>query len=137
MTGLVILYGARWLLKHAVFPFDAYTVEHGNDDRKGFDIRDTSDRCTLVGEAFNVAPSFFQGKKSSMLKKLRAPTAIADFKVIMFNQDAVPPQYVPKLEDKEFFVVVRVGTDEARVVPNRALNMAARQMGSARAPSVG
>jgi|SRR6516225_4873371 hypothetical protein len=44
MTDLVILYGVRWLLKHEVFPFDAYDVEYGNDDEQGFDIRASSGR---------------------------------------------------------------------------------------------
>jgi hypothetical protein len=120
MTDLVILYGIRWLLRHAVFPFETYLVEYGNDDKKGFDIQATSDASKLIGEAFNVARSFFQGKKGSMLKKLRRLPDDANFKLIMFNHDAVPPEYVPKTREREFFVVVRVGTDEARVVPSRA-----------------
>lgn len=116
MTDLVILYGVRWLLKHALFPFDTYVVEYGNDDTQGFDIRASSGGSALIGEAFNVAPSFFQGKKRSMLKKLRQPTALADFKLIMFNHDAVTPEYVPETGEREFYVVVRVGTEEARAV---------------------
>jgi hypothetical protein len=137
MTDLVILYGVRWLLKHAVFPFDTYTVEYGNDDKKGFDMRASANGATLIGEIFNVAPSFFQGKKSAMLKKLRDPAAKADFKIVMFNSDAVLPQYDPAPQSNEFFVIVKVGTEEARVVPNRALNTEARQAGSAASPSAG
>jgi hypothetical protein len=122
MTDLVILCGVRWLLRHTVFPFDIYTVEYGNEDKQGFDIRASVNGTTLIGEAFNVAPSFFQGKKSAMLKKLRDPAAKADFKIIMFNSDAVSPKYDPDPLENEFFVIVRVGTDEARVVPNNALN---------------
>jgi hypothetical protein len=123
MTDLVILYGVRWLLKRAVFPFDTYLVEYGNDDKQGFDIRASSGGSTLIGEAFNVAPSFFQGKKSSMLKKLRHPTAEANFKLIMFNHDAVTAQYVPETGEREFFVVVKVGTEEARAVPQPPLQL--------------
>jgi hypothetical protein len=118
MTDLVILYGVRWLLKHNVFPFDTYVVEYGNDDEQGFDIRASSDTSTLIGEAFNVAPSFFQKKKGSMLKKLRQSTARADFKLIMFNHDAVRMQYVPETREREVFVVVKVRTDEVRMLPN-------------------
>ncbi len=118
MTDLVILYGVKWLLTHDVFPFDTYSVEYGNEDKKGFDIRATSNGKGLIGEAFNVAPSFFQNKKNSMLMKLREPTARADFKIIIFNHDAVKSNYTPKPRDKEFFVIVKVGADEARVVPN-------------------
>jgi hypothetical protein len=117
MTDLVILYGVRWLLRQTVFPFDTYTVEYGNDDKKGFDIQAASKGLTLIGEAFNVAPSFFQVKKGAMLRKLREPTAKADFKIIMFNHDAVTTRYTPEPADKEFFVIVRIGTDDAKVVP--------------------
>lgn len=119
MTDLVILYGVRWILRHSVFPFDTYIVEYGNDAQKGFDIRATSDSMTLIGEAFNVAPSYFQGKKSAMLRKLREPAAIADFKLVMFNHDALTSNYSPVFRDTEFFVIVRIGTDEARIVPDR------------------
>lgn len=119
MTDLVILYGVRWLLKHGVFPFDAYTVEYGNDDEQGFDIRASSGNSTLLGEAFNVAPSFFQGKKSAMLKKLRQQTAQADFKLVLFNHDAVQMRYAPDIGEREYFVVVKVGTDEARMLTNQ------------------
>jgi hypothetical protein len=122
MTDLVILYGVKWLLKNSVFPFDAYDVEYGNEDKKGFDIRAEAHGTSLIGEAFNVAPSFFQGKKCSMLKKLRKPTAEADFKIIMFNHEAVRSQYVPQTKEREFFVGVNVGTDEAWMVPKSAGN---------------
>jgi hypothetical protein len=122
MTDLVILYGVKWLLNHKAFPFDTYTVEYGNENKKGFDIQATSNRNTLIGEAFNVAPSFFQIKKNSVLKKLRKPTLTADFKIIMFNHDAVQPNYTPQPQDNEFFVFVTIGTGEARVVPSPALN---------------
>lgn len=38
------------------------------------------ERKTFVGEAFNIAPSFFNTKKTSMLKKLR--DASASYKII-------------------------------------------------------
>lgn len=137
MTDLVILYGVRWLLKHEVFPFDTYSVEYGNDDTQGFDIRASSNRSTLIGEAFNVAPSFFQSKKSSMLKKLRQSTARADFKIVMFNHDAVRTQYLPATAEGEFFVMVRVGTDEARVEPTPALQPTAASTVASRGSTSG
>ena len=63
MSDLVILKGIRWLLDEKVFPFDAYTVEFGNENRNGFDIRAEQGGKTLVGEAFNVAPSFYPVKR--------------------------------------------------------------------------
>ena len=39
MSDLVIFHGVKWLLNHDVFPFNSYTVEYGNDDKNGFDIR--------------------------------------------------------------------------------------------------
>jgi hypothetical protein len=112
---LVILYGAKWLLDKNVFPFENYTVEYGNENKNGFDIRATGDGETLVGEAFNVAPSFFQTKKTSMLKKLKE--ASANYKIIMFNDDAAGPSYEPKPSNNEFFVFVRVGPGDSCMVP--------------------
>ncbi len=63
MTDLVILHGVKWLLENEVFPFDAYTVEFGNENRNEFDLSaHNGTGGKLVGEAFNVAPSFFHGK---------------------------------------------------------------------------
>jgi hypothetical protein len=120
MSDLVILHGVRWLLHHDVFPFDSSIVEYGNEDKKGFDIRASANGKTLIGEAFNVAPSFFQIKKGAMLRKLRNPAAIADFKVILINHDAVPTSYVPRLQDKEFIVVVDIRAGVARVITSRS-----------------
>lgn len=120
MTDLVILYGVKWLLLNDVFPFDRYSVEFGNEDKQGFDLRAARDDKALVGEAFNVAPSFFQGKKTSMLKKLRDPSVKACYKVIMCNHDAVTKSYIPEPQRDEFFVFVHVGTGDSYMVPNRA-----------------
>ena len=115
MSDLVILYGVQWLLNTAAFPFDSYTVEYGNENNNGFDVCATDLDKILIGEAFNVAPSFFQTKKASMLKKLAASTA--DYKIIMFNHDAVAPNYTPKPNNGEYFLFVRVGTDHSYMVP--------------------
>ena len=119
MSDLVILYGVKWLLDNNVFPFSKYTVEYGNEDANGFDIRANGNGKRLIGEAFNVAPSFFQSKKAKVLKKLRKPGLSADYKIVMFNHDAVEGSYKPKPRDGEFFVIVRIGTDNSFMVPNR------------------
>ncbi len=116
MTDLVIFYGVKWLLNHSAFPFESYTVDYGHGNKQGFDISARGNGRTLIGEAFNVAPAFFQIKKSSMLKKLRRPSSSEDFKIVMFNQDAVGAAYVPKPLNNESFVVVEVGTGETRVI---------------------
>ena len=113
MSDLVILYGVKWLLDNNVFPFETYTVEYGNEDKLGFDIQATGDGKKLIGEAFNVAPSFFQIKKTSMLKKLRQTNVRADYKIIMFNHDAVERSYKPQPKNNECFVLVQVGTDDS------------------------
>jgi hypothetical protein len=119
MSDLVILYGVKWLLDHNVFPFGTYTVEYGNEDKSGFDIRANADGRTLIGEAFNVARSFFQGKKTAMLKKLRQSGDSADYKIIMFNHDAVEGSYEPEPKTSEFFVFVQVGTEDSYMMPKR------------------
>ena len=116
MTDLVILYGVKWILSTDVFPFETYNVEYGNEDSHGFDLRASSDGRQLVGEAYNVAPSFFQLKKTSMLKKLRAPDVAADFKLLMFNEDAVPEGYKPAPKKAKYFVFVKVGDEGSYMV---------------------
>jgi len=98
MSDLVILHGVAVLLEKRTFPFTEYKVEFGNEDRNGFDIRANSDAGTLVGEAFNVAPSFFQGKKRTALKKLRVNAACETYRLIMFNEDAPPKNYLCRAE---------------------------------------
>jgi hypothetical protein len=118
MSDLVILHGVKWLLNHDVFPFDSYTVEYGNEDKNGFDIRaSNASGQRLIGEAFNVAESFFHGKKSAMLKKLRHPAETAEFKIILVNHDAINATYGPKLQPREFLIVVDIGLGVARMVP--------------------
>jgi len=129
MSDLVILCGVKWLLDNNVFPFGTYTVEYGNEHRNPFDIEATGDGKKLIGEAFNVAPSFFQTKKTSMLKKLRQPEVSADYKIIMFNHDAVERSYEPEPRDNEFFVFVQVGGGDSYIVPNERLHPAAQKRG--------
>jgi hypothetical protein len=122
MTDLVILYGVRWLLKNNEFPFSCYEVEFGNENKNGFDIQAKENGRSLVGEVFNVAPSFFQGKKSSMLKKLRGKRNEADFTILMFNQDAIGKNYKPKQVEGEYFLFVDVGKGTAEIIPKRSVS---------------
>jgi hypothetical protein len=121
MTDLVILCGIKWLLSNDVFPFACYSVEFGTEDEEGFDIRASRGDKTLVGEAFNVAPSFFQTKKTKMLKKLREPSVQADYKIIVCNHDAVTTHYIPKPRPEEFFVFVNIGTGDSYMVPDKKI----------------
>ena len=117
MTDMVILYGVKWIVSTNAFPFETYNVDYGNEDSHGFDLRASENGRQLVGEAFNVAPSFFQLKKTAMLKKLRAPEVAAEFRVLMFNEDAVPAGYRPSPLHNEFFVFVKVGDEGSYMVP--------------------
>ena len=110
MSDLVILNGIAGLLREKTFPFTEYTVEFGNEDRNGFDIRASSPSETLIGEAFNVAPSFFQGKKASALRKLRQGGAAARYKLLMFNADATPERYSAKHEPGTFHIAVDIAS---------------------------
>jgi hypothetical protein len=114
MSDLVILTGVKALLQSDLFPFTEYTVEFGNEDKNGFDIRATSGDATLIGEAFNVAGSFFQGKKSSALRKIAAVDAT--YKVLIFNDDAVSTVYRPRTEIGMYYVVANIETGQARIV---------------------
>lgn len=115
MSDLVILTGVKALLQSQLFPFVEYTVEFGNEDRNGFDIRATSGEVTLIGEAFNVAESFFQGKKASALRKIAAVDST--HKVLIFNDDAVSTVYRPRTEMGMYYVVANIETGVARIVP--------------------
>ncbi|MED5618899.1 hypothetical protein [Ideonella sp. BN130291] len=121
MSDLVILRGVAGLLKEEHFPFSSYTVEFGNENKNGFDIRATSRNTTLVGEAFNVAPSFFQVKKRSALRKLRAHGPESTYKVLMFNDDAASTTYLPKSEAGLHHILVGVHSGAVQVRPNPSI----------------
>ncbi|MGC7837667.1 hypothetical protein ACPZMI_04265 [Pseudomonas wayambapalatensis] len=108
MSDLVILNGVAGLLREATFPFTEYTVEFGNEDKNGYDIRASSPTETLIGEAFNVAPSFFQGKKATALQKLRKASTPARYRILMFNADARPARYAAKHEPFVYHVCVDI-----------------------------
>lgn len=127
MSDLVILHGVSALLDSELFPFTSYTVEFGNEDKNGFDIRATSGNETLVGEAFNVAPSFFQIKKGASLKKLRRDGADATYRILMFNEDATSPSYSPKPDAGLYHVLVGVESGNVQVLPNPSFEPAHRR----------
>jgi len=118
MSDLVILGGVAELLRGNHFPFTSYTVEFGNENNNGFDIRATSGKVTLVGEAFNVAPSFFPNKKGSALKKLRRYGSDATYRLIMFNDDATSQSYSPRPEVGLHHILVGVESGNVRVHPS-------------------
>ena len=89
----------------------------GNEDDNGFDIRASAGIFTLVGEAFNVAPSFFQSKKGSALKKLRRDGANATYRILMYNDDAVSPNYIPKSDFGLHHIIVGVESGHIQVKP--------------------
>jgi hypothetical protein len=103
MTDLVIIYGVNTLLKNNKFNHLEYTVEFGNENHNDFDIQAGSSENDLVGEAFNVAPSFFQTKKSHAINKLKKKGAGAKTYVLIFNADATPSDYQPR--KSEFYHV--------------------------------
>lgn len=126
MSDLVILHGVSWLLRHRRFPFDKYIVEFGNEDKNGFDIRATNDTGnTLVGEAFNVAPSFFPVKKSSAVRKLGERGSEANYRVVLVNHDAFTEEYIPRDANGPkhilvHYVIVNIGDGVARTVAHKA-----------------
>ena len=119
MTDLVMLHGVRWLLKQKVFPFGSYTVECGHGNEGAHDVVGSEGGKTLIGEVFNVAPSFFPIKKAAALRKLRASKVRADYRVILVNHDAVGSSYVPKPRPGEYFVFVNTETGDGGVIAGR------------------
>jgi hypothetical protein len=91
-SDIVILFGIRELLLQPdqgkiFFPFTEYEARLGNEN--GFDIEANNGGLKLVGEAFNVARSFFPDKKRKMKAKLEKETGY-DYRILIFNRDAVP-----------------------------------------------
>lgn len=108
-SDMLILFGVYELIEkrevgNVRLPFTEYEVSLGVEGDN--DIRAKTTDCRLVGEAFNVAKSFFQAKKSSSVKKLKK--ADADYKLIMFNQDAVtsPDSYIERSAKELLFLPV-------------------------------
>ncbi len=112
MTDLVILFGVKKLLKQEedYMIFDEYTIELGNENNQSFDIQAQKENKKLRGEAFNVASSFFQGKKSSALSKLRKNNHNNDTIVILYNSDAPKKgkDYKPVFVENEFHLPVQL-----------------------------
>lgn len=110
MTDLTILYGVRDLLngKMEGIRFDEYIVELGNESKNSHDIQAENDEIKLIGEAFNVAESFFQGKKNLMLKKLRESRKANEIILLVYNDDAVKESYRPKQFDREYHLPVKI-----------------------------
>ena len=115
MTDLVILSGIRWVLCNEVFPFASYRVEYGHEDYNGHDLTAQAHGQQLIGEAFNVAPSFFP-QKAAALRKLRASPIRAQYRVILCNSLAVRDGYVPQPQTNEYFVFVDPESDRGRIV---------------------
>jgi hypothetical protein len=106
MTDLTILFGVRRLLEEGIdgVKFDEYNVEFGNENEQAHDIIASNAEYELIGEAFNVAKSYFQGKKTSALKKLRSAKIESKKNIILliYNSDAVEAEYYsPKRGENE------------------------------------
>ncbi|AEF84092.1 conserved hypothetical protein [Treponema primitia ZAS-2] len=111
MTDMVILNGISILLegRYPNINFSEYIVEYGNDRNLEHDINAKENGYILHGEAFNVAPSFFQSKKTKALAKLRKN--MIDNKtisILLFNKDSVNIKYKPKLKNSEYFIPVEI-----------------------------
>lgn len=114
MTDLVILYGVRVLLRdrNLRLPYKRYEVEYGNQNRQNHDIEAHAPNRYLIGEAFNVAESFFQGKKAKTLRKLRQSAANSTDKIVLFNTEAASASYKPRPKSGELMVRVSISLDE-------------------------
>lgn len=91
MTDLIILYGVKQIID-GKFPhlalFTEFDVELGNENKNLHDIISFSNGKTLIGEAFNVAPSFFNVKKGKSIKKLLGSNSPKDYLIILCNSDS-------------------------------------------------
>lgn len=118
MSDLVILRGVASLLKANAFGIAQYRVEFGNEDNNGFDIRGVNrDGELLIGEAFNVAPSFFQSKKLKALTKMREKGGNATYRLLLVNDDAVTSKYKPKPAAGLHYAFVNIESGELQITP--------------------
>lgn len=123
MTDLVILHGVKWLLENHNPAFDAFSVDYGHRDTQSHDVMShpvVAGEPSLDGEAFNVAQSFFQGKKTSSLKKLRGKST-ATHRFIIVNAEAVKGGYVPDLADGEYILLVDIFGNDTRILQGKVL----------------
>ncbi len=110
-SDIVIFLGIkRLLIEQSVgkvgLPFKEYEVALGVEG--GHDVSAISGGYSLIGEAFNVAQSLFQSKKSKMIKKLQSEDA--DYRLIIFNADAVrnPNGYLMKSDKSMLYLPVNI-----------------------------
>jgi hypothetical protein len=116
MTDLVILKAVKYLLNSNTLPFDEYIVEYGHEDQNSHDITSTSKNGEgFAGEAFNVAPSFYQGKKRATKKKLQDSKFNANHKFIIANLDAVSANYHPLKNEGVNYLFVDINSDFAQL----------------------
>jgi hypothetical protein len=110
MSDLVILFGIKKLLneEYKAINFAEYHVEYGNSHDSPHDIIAENNDLKLIGEAFNVAPSFFQGKKSMSLAKLRKAKKENTIIVLLYNADAVNKEYRPESMPNEYHIPVEI-----------------------------
>ena len=106
MTDLVILYGINDLLsnKYEKIEFSKYTVQYGNSNTNSFDIIAKNYDSILIGEAFNVSPSYFKTKRNKSINKLNKGDKITIngkeiivkerkiIKILIYNSDAIDPK---------------------------------------------
>jgi hypothetical protein len=109
ITALLAIYRllADPVIADIRLPFSEYDVALGVEG--GEDIIADDGQQRLVGEVFNVARTFFQQKKGTMLKKLRKNTD-ANFRLLIFNADAVrnPNEYFRKSSSDMLYLPVNI-----------------------------
>jgi len=120
MSDLVILKSVKYLITSERIPFNEFKVEYGNENNNSHDIMAVNGKLTLVGEAFNVAPSFYQTKKRASIRKLAKISSAADFQLVISNSDCVPESYTPKNEDGTYFLFVNADSEKTRLISNQS-----------------
>ena len=87
--------------------YDEYRVEFGNENEKSNDITAIKGRSQLIGEVFNVSPSFFQNKITRSFGKMRKQEKSFQ-KLVIYNSDAVSVSYKSKCRENEFHLKVNL-----------------------------
>lgn len=108
MSDLVILLGIKRIINGEfsnLKEFTDFQVELGNENNNDHDVISRANGKVLIGEAFNVAPSFFNVKKSKTIKKLLSSSLTPDYIILLCNSDSHEKTKSKKLDDNKIEII--------------------------------
>lgn len=108
MSDLVILLGIKRIINGEfsnLKEFTDFQVELGNENNNDHDVISRANGKVLIGEAFNVAPSFFNVKKSKTIKKLLGSSLTPDHIILLCNSESHENTKSKKIDDNKIEII--------------------------------